>query len=121
MSTFAERVFATFKELRETHAFVTAQAFSGKDFASLFKKLSDDIYLYIFVHDGRSGNADLSISMWIAPPHAPGDGLDKLYVGFKLLIASAFDVDDYFFQSSQRRILSLIPYANLTRTKITRV
>lgn len=112
MAGFADSIFTAFAELRDRHSFIPARAFSSKRFASLFKKLSDEVFLYIFVYDERPSNADLKVTMWIAPPDEPGDGLDNLYVGFKFTIASKFEVDDAFLRSCQQRIQKLLPYTN---------
>ncbi len=109
MATFGDNVFDVFSQLCEKHGFVPAKAMAGKHFASLVKKLSDEAYAYVFVHDGRSGDGELVVSVWISPLHAPDDGLDKLNVGYKILIASAFDVDDEFFHRCEERIVNLLP------------
>lgn len=109
MTTFAENVFNVFSRLCERHGFVPAAAMAGKHFASLVKKVTDECYAYVFAHDGRPGDGELVVSVWIAPPHSPDDGLDKLNVGYKVLIASAYDVEDEFFYRCEERIIYLLP------------
>ena len=89
MVTFADSVYDVLSRLCENYGFAPASAMAGKHFASLVKKLSDECYAYVFVHDGRPGDGELTVTVWIAPPHTPDDGLDKLNVGYKVLIASA--------------------------------
>ena len=110
MSKFAKEVFRCFAQLHERWGFVPAVEFATREFAPLVKKVTEDIVAYVFVHDRRSGNADVVISMWVAPPHPPDDGLDNLMVGFKVLIASKFEVDDEFFELGQERIIRLVPF-----------
>jgi len=110
MSKFAKNVYAAFQDLSETYLFIAARAYASRDFASLFSKASDGVYFYLFVHDGRPHNAAMSVSCWIAPAHEPSDGLDNLCVGYKVAIASSYEVDDEFFGSCQRRILLLLPH-----------
>ncbi len=109
MASFADNVFDVFSQLCENHCFVPAKAASGKDFASFVRKVSPECYVYVFVHDGRRGDGELAVSVWVAPPHAPDDGLDKLNVGYKVQIASAYDVGDDFFECCKERIVNLLP------------
>lgn len=109
MSKFATNLFDAFRRLQNEYGFVAAKEFAGSGFAPLVTSLCDDIFVYLFVHDGRPGNADVVISVWVAPPHPPDDGLDKLMVGFRVLIASKFDVDDEFFKHAQERVIKLLP------------
>jgi len=81
MSAFAKQIFEVFSELIDNHGFVPARATSNKEFASLVRWETDDVFVYVFVRDGRSGSANVDVSVWIAPPDEPADGLDKLYVG----------------------------------------
>jgi hypothetical protein len=110
MASFARSVFGIFNRLQSGAGFVPAKAIASQRFASLVKRVDDDFFLYVFVSDGRPGNASLDVALWAAPPDAPGDSLDNLYVGYKIRIGSSFEVDDAFFQNCERRILTLLPY-----------
>lgn len=110
MSHFAKSIFKIFSDLIENHRFVPAYATSSKAFASLVRWEAEDTFVYVFVKDGRSGNANMEVSVWIAPPEEPGDGLDNLYVGYKIRIGSEYDVDEEFFRGCQARIVQLLSF-----------
>lgn len=109
MPSFADGIFESFSQLRARHAFVPSRASSNERFASLLRKETDDICVYVLVHDDRSGGANMDVDVWVAPPHSPDDGLDRLYVGYKIRIASEYDLDPDFFQNCESRIVSLLP------------
>jgi len=112
MNGFSENVFEVFDVLQTTHRFLPARATSNDRFAALVRSEADDVFTYVFVHDGRAGDVNLDVDLWLAPPNSPDDALDNLYVGYKIRIGSEFDVDDEFFLNCQRRIIHLLPYAN---------
>lgn len=112
MTSYPDNVFQAFDELIKKHRFVPVKVGASKGFASLVRRESEDVYTYIFVTDGRPSGANLNVDVWIAPPDEPGDGLESLYVGFKVRIGSEYDIDDAYFISCQSRIihfLSCIP------------
>ncbi|MGD9644842.1 MAG: Imm25 family immunity protein [Pirellulales bacterium] len=113
MTTFADNVYEIFGPLQAQHAFVPARAASGKHFASLIRRVSEDVCAYVFVHDGRASNAHLDVDLWVAPPESPDDSLDRLYVGYKLRIGSEYDVDDAFFHGCEMRIVRLLPITTM--------
>lgn len=108
MSQFGAKVFRAFNLLQASHRFLPARATAGGKFAVILRKESDDIYTYIFVRDGRMNDANMDVDMWVAPLHEAGDGLDKLYIGFKIRIASEYDIDDKFFEDCEKRIVTLL-------------
>lgn len=108
MAKFAIEVFKVFARLRKEAGFVPA--IGAKTFASLVRREQEDFFFYVFVQDDRGGGANVDVSLWVAPPESPDASLEKLYVGYKILIGSDCDVDDQFFWACERRILSLIPY-----------
>lgn len=109
MAKFAENVFEMFRDLQSHHRFVPAWASSGSRFASLLRRETEDVFVYVFVADGRPGNADLEVSLWVAPPDCPGDQFDNLYVGYKVRIGSEYEIDDAFFSKCERRIVRFLP------------
>ena len=109
MASFAESVFQIFSDLQKLHRFVPARAGSGKTFASMVQSYAPDIVVYLFVSDGRPSHANVDVNLWVAPPDDPGDGLDALYVGYRIRIASEFNVDEHFFINCQKRIITLLP------------
>jgi hypothetical protein len=108
MPTFADNVFKVFALLQSGYRFVPARPSSDKRFASLVRKEADDIFVYVLVHDGRPGHSNLNIDIWVAPPDEPGDGLDSLYVGYKVRIGSEFNIDDQFFLNCEARIITFL-------------
>jgi hypothetical protein len=57
MASFAKNVFGLFVTLRKEFNFVPAHLASGRDIARLVKKLTDNLYLYIFVDDDRDADS----------------------------------------------------------------
>ncbi len=112
MPSFPENVFQAFHSLSTDHHFVPVKVGASKRFASLVRQEQEDVYSYVFASDGRTSGGNLDIDLWIAPPDEPGDGLDRLYVGYKIRIASEFDVDDAYFAKSQQRIVHLLPFVS---------
>lgn len=109
MTAFAENVFDVFTRIRLEYGFLPASACSTNRFASLVKKVDEETFAYAFVHDNRAGGGEMVTSAWIAPPECPGDSLDMLNVGYKILIAKTCDVDDDFFHGCEQRIINLLP------------
>lgn len=109
MATFSANVYDVLSSLIEEHAFIPCRAVSDKRFASLLRKETDEVYSYVFVRDGRASGVNLDVHFWIAPPESPDDSLDSLGIGYKILVASTFDVDDQFFANAQERIVRLLP------------
>ena len=109
MATFAHNVYEAFETLQSKYHFVPARAASVKRFASLVRQEKEDVFAYVFVHDGRSGNSSLDVDVWLAPPDVPDHSLESLYVGYKIWIASEYEIDDVFFASCEKRIIHLLP------------
>ena len=65
MADFGNSVFKVFRQLQDEFGFVAACG--GQDFASLVRPLSDDIVLYLFVHDDRAGDSRLPFRCGYAP------------------------------------------------------
>lgn len=107
--SFPENVFRVMNRLQKEHRFVPARAMNHRMFAALMRKETEEVFLYLLVHDGRPGGANVDVHLWVAPPECPGDSLDNLYVGYKVLIASEYEVDDIFFLNSERRIINFLP------------
>ncbi|MHC5539238.1 Imm25 family immunity protein [Singulisphaera rosea] len=112
MSSFPENVFQAFRSLTIEHRFVPVKVGASKRFASLARQETKNVYSYLFASDGRMSGGNLDIDLWIAPPDEPGDGLDRLYVGHKIRIASEFEVDDGYFAKSQQRVIHLLPFVS---------
>jgi hypothetical protein len=109
MASFADKVFQAFHDLETNHRFVPVRAGASKRFAALVRQETEDVYVYVFVHDGRSGDVNLDVDLWVAPPDEPGGGLDNLYVGYKVRIGSEYDVADAFLLNCQKRIIHFLP------------
>jgi hypothetical protein len=109
MGSFATNVYSVMQGLQTRLRFKPAVAYSSKSFAPLAMRLSDLAFAYVFVKDHRHGGGDMTVSVWIAPLAAPDDALDKLNIGFKIRIASEFEVDDAFFLAAESRIERLVP------------
>jgi hypothetical protein len=120
VTSFLKNVSEALPRLQNECGFVAARKLAIKDFVSFVKRHSEDAYFYVFVNDGRSGNAPLDVSLWVAPPHTPDDGLDNLYVGFKTRIAESFSVTDEFFHRCDDRIVQLIPHLDGLAERVTR-
>ena len=112
MASFADNVFQVFDDLVTKHRFIPVKAGASKRFTSLVRQEAEDVFIYVFVRDGRPSGANLDVDVWVAPPDEPGDGLESLYVGYKVRIGSEYDVDDAYFINCQNRIthfLSCVP------------
>ena len=109
MGKFANAVFAAFECLQSEHRFLPARAVSGKHFASLVRQVSEDVFAYVFVHDGRPSDTNLSVDLWVAPPDIPDHSLESLYVGYKIRIGSEYDIADNFLLSCEKRIVHFLP------------
>lgn len=109
MATFANNVFEAFESLRSEYGFLPARAACGKRFASLVRQVTEDVFAYVFVHDGRPSDANLDVDFWVAPPDTPDHSLEKLSVGYKIRIGSEYEIDDAFFNGCEKRIIHLLP------------
>jgi len=109
MATFANNVFEAFQRLRSEYGFVPARAAGGERFASLVRQVTEDVFSYVFVHDGRPSDENLDVDFWVAPPETPDHSLEKLYVGYKIRIGSEYEIDDAFFIGCEKRIIHLLP------------
>jgi len=101
-------VFQVFDDLVKKHRFIPVKGGAVGRFASLLRRETEDVFMYVFVSDGRPGGANLDVDVWIAPPDSADDGLDNLGVGYKIRIGSEYDVDDVFFANCQRRIVHFL-------------
>lgn len=111
MSQFSRNVFAAFRLLQQNHRFIPATTFAGRRFASLVRAEDTDTFIYVFVQDGRPGGANMDVDLWVAPPEQPDSSLDRLGVGFRVMIASEYDVSDEFFEACQERIVRFLECA----------
>lgn len=109
MATFAGKVFEAFEILQSEFRFLPAHASSGKRFASLVRQVTEDVFAYVFVHDGRPSDSSLDVDFWVAPPDTPDHSLQKLNVGYKISIGSDYEIDDAFFIGCERRIVHFLP------------
>ena len=109
MATFQSNIFQVFDDLITQHRFVPVKSGAVARFASLIRRETEDVFVYVFVSDGRPGGATLDVDVWIAPPENADDSLDNLGVGYKIRIGNEYDVDDVFFAQCQCRIVHFLP------------
>jgi hypothetical protein len=107
MATFSKAVLDGFKDLQARHRFVVA--YKSSAFVSFVRWETADVFVYLMVKDGRTGNAKVDVYLWVAPPDEAGDGLDKLGVGFKIEIANECEFGGDFFECCQQRVQRLFP------------
>ena len=67
--------------------FTPAPAAAAPGFVSLVKRAAEDVCLLVFVKDQPAGE---SVSLWVAPPDFPDEGLDRMRVGYRILLAERF-------------------------------
>lgn len=106
-SAFARTVYEALEPLH-TAGFAPAHIWANARFASLIKRLRENVCAYVFVSDGRAASSDLTVSLWVAPPDSPDDALDRLGVGFKIMIGGECAVDDEFFTICCKRLSLLM-------------
>lgn len=102
-------LFECLKGLR-SFGFVEAPAVATPGFASFVRLARSGLYHYVLVHDGRAAGGPVNVDLWIAPREAPDDSLDVLGVGYKLQIASQFDLGERYFEKCCSRIGLTLPY-----------
>lgn len=108
MASFSDSVFQIFEDLIKNHRFVRCDTNASKRFVSMIRYETEDVFVYLFVKDGRPSGANLDVDIWIAPPDEAGDGLDNLYVGYKVRIGSEYEIDDSFFINCSNRIIHFL-------------
>ena len=104
MGKFSKSVFEIFDGL----SFVPSKSTASDDFAVLLRRERQMVCSYIYARDDRRGNGPVAVHYWIAPPDFPDDGLDNLGVGFRIFIASTFQMSDDFLPSARARVQRLL-------------
>ena len=73
MATFQSNIFQVFDDLITQHRFIPVKSGAVARFASLIRRETEDVFVYVFVSDGRPGGASLDVNVWIAPPDNADD------------------------------------------------
>jgi hypothetical protein len=108
MQTFYSAVKEAFDGLRTIHGFVRVPAGMSSTLVSFMRRETADVCTYIFIRDERRGSGSVQTHVWIAPIDFPGDGLDRLGVGYKVLIGETWEFDHSFLKLSAQKVESFI-------------